>query len=196
MYPTELALFPLNTVLYPGGPLRLRLFERRYLDMVRDCSRDGTPFGVCQILAGADAGAPARSASVGTSATITDFYTMEDGLLGISCVGGRRFHVERVRARDSGLLIGDVSWWDDESQCKLPSEHAPLASILRQLLLDYQDLYGLPDERMLEDASFVSFRLAELLPRMSRDEQQVLLETHSPIERLLQLTAILPRYAD
>jgi uncharacterized protein len=194
MSTVELPLFPLNTVLYPGGPLKLRVFERRYLDMVRDCSKRGTTFGVCQILKGAEAGAPARPASVGTTARIADFYMLEDGLLGITCRGEQRFHVERVRVRDSGLLIGEVTLWPDERAHAVPTEHAPLATILERLLDDYGELYAPIPPDALSDAGYVSFRLAELLPRMTREEQQVLLETHNPVERLIQITAVLPRY--
>jgi len=91
----DIPLFPLNTVLFPGGPLSLRIFEPRYLDLVRDCTRNGSGFGVCLILQGREAGEPAVPAAVGTFARIVDFYTLSDGLLGIRAEGGERFRVER-----------------------------------------------------------------------------------------------------
>ena len=89
----DLPLFPLSAVLFPGGPLALRIFEQRYLDLVRDCARRSSGFGVCLILQGREAGEPAVPAAVGTVARITDFYTLPDGLLGISAEGGERFQV-------------------------------------------------------------------------------------------------------
>ena len=186
-------IFPLNTVLYPGGPLRLRIFERRYLDMIRECSRNASPFGVCQLLSSDDSGT-SRPSAVGTLAHITDFYTLENGLLGISCSGGARFSVERLSIRDSGLMLGELAIWEDEPALPVPPDHQPLSTLLARLLDDYPEVYGAVPLHLLADASFVGFRLSELLPRLSRDEQQQLLATRNPIERLLQISAILPRY--
>ncbi len=108
--PRSLPLFPLNTVLVPGAALGLRVFEPRYLDLVRDCGRNGTGFGVCLILEGREVGAPATPAAFGTEARIEDFDSGPDGLLHLRLRGGRRFHVERTRVRDNGLVVADVSW--------------------------------------------------------------------------------------
>jgi len=107
---TDIPLFPLNTVLFPGGLLSLRVFERRYLDLVRDCARTGGGFGVCLILHGRESGEPAVPAAIGTLANIVDFYTETGGLLGICVRGSRRFHVERSRVRDNGLAHGEVAY--------------------------------------------------------------------------------------
>lgn len=189
---TRLPLFPLATVLFPGGPLQLRVFERRYLDMVRDCARDGAPFGVCLILAGREAGEAAVPAAVGTSARITDFFTREDGLLGISAVGERRFHVDAVQARDSGLLVGQVRWLDPEpgGGVPVPAQHGLLATMLRDLLERFDDL---PDDAaLLDDADWVAWRLAEILP-LSPADRQVLLQLDKADARLDRLAQWLPR---
>src|SRR5262245_34585722 len=104
--PTEfLALFPLHTVLLPGAPLGLRVFETRYLDLIRECGRKGRGFGVCMILKGEEVGAPASAAAFGTEAVIEDFGQGDDGLLTLRVRGTRRFHVERARVRDNGLQV-------------------------------------------------------------------------------------------
>src|SRR5690348_5910177 len=95
MTASSLPLFPLDTVLFPGGPLSLRIFEPRYLYMVRRCLKDAGPFGVVLLLEGAEAGAAVRIADTGTSARLVDFDTLPDGLLGVVCVGERRFRVQR-----------------------------------------------------------------------------------------------------
>ena len=87
----EIPIFPLRTVLFPDGFLPLRIFEQRYLKMVRDCASQGSVFGVCLILEGEEAIAPVRTATTGTVAEIVDWYTLEDGLLGVSAVGADRF---------------------------------------------------------------------------------------------------------
>jgi len=186
----DIPLFPLNTVLFPGGPLSLRIFERRYLDLVRDCTRNGSGFGVCLILQGRETGEPTVPAAVGTFARIVDFYTLDDGLLGIRADGGERFRVERSRVRDNGLAHGEVQFWPDEPVVAVPPEYALLATILERLL----DKLKSPFERSsLDDASWVGFRLAEALPLENR-ERQYLLQMTDPLERLGQLTQYLPRF--
>lgn len=189
---TRLPLFPLATVLFPGGPLQLRIFERRYLDLVRDCARDGAPFGVCLILAGREAGEPATPAAIGTSARITDFYNREDGLLGITAVGERRFHVDAAQARDNGLLVAQVRWLDPEpaGSVPVPAQHGLLATVLRDLLERFDDL---PDDAaLLDDAAWVAWRLAEILP-LSPADRQVLLQLDDAEARLDRLAHWLPR---
>ena len=124
----EIALFPLNTVLFPGGPLVLRIFEARYLDLVKRCMRDGTGFGVVQIREGQEAGGPALTFDVGTYARIVDFSQQPDGLLGIRALGERRFRiVERRRARD-GLNLADVEWLPVDPPTPLPEAYAELVA--------------------------------------------------------------------
>jgi len=189
----EIPLFPLNAVLFPGGTLGLRIFEARYLDMVRECARGGRGFGVCLIMEGQEAGAPALPAAVGTLASIIDFDTLPDGLLGISVTGGARFRVQKSRIRGNGLVIGEVREWPDEPVVPVPIEFSLLPAILERLA----DQAGLswrngPREHY-DDASWVGFRLAELLP-LGDAERQHLLEVTDPMERLTALRDAMPRF--
>ena len=110
-----LPLFPLNTVLFPGGPLPLRIFETRYIDMVKDCVKDDAPFGVLLIREGGETGA-ATTHTVGTLARITDWYQGSDGLLGVTAIGEQRFRVlSRVRRAD-GLNVGTVELLPDDPE--------------------------------------------------------------------------------
>jgi Lon protease-like protein len=191
--PTALPLFPLNTVLFPGGVLNLRIFEPRYLDLVRDCSRSGSGFGVCLILAGREAGEPAIPAAIGTLARITDFYTLPDGLLGIAAEGGERFQVATTRVRDNGVVHGDVRLWPDEAVVEVPAEHGLLATILERLLEQVGGQHARVERARFDDASWVGFRLAELLP-LEQVEKQHLLQMTDPLRRLAQLQHYLPRF--
>jgi Lon protease-like protein len=188
--PTDIPLFPLNTVLFPGGSLQLRVFERRYLDMVRDCARQNSRFGVCLILHGQEAGEPAVPAAVGTLAQIVDFFTTDDGLLGIRAEGGTRFRAARTRVRDNGLVHGDAHFWPDEPRVEIPPEFSLLATILERLLDTQQSAFT---RAQIDDASWVGFRLAETLPLENR-ERQHLLQMTDPLERLQQLMHYLPRF--
>lgn len=193
MNASDIPLFPLNTVLFPGGVLNLRVFERRYLDLVRDCSRNGAGFGVCLILQGREAGEPATPAAFGTLARIVDFYTSPDGLLGISAEGAQRFHVERTRVRDNGLVHGEVSFLEDDAAVEIPPEFLLLVTILERLLEKARGPHAGVARAQFDDASWVGFRLAELLPIENRERQQ-LLQLGAPLERLAQLMQYLPRF--
>jgi hypothetical protein len=189
----EIPLFPLNAVLFPGSTLGLRIFEARYLDMVRECARAGRGFGVCLIMQGQEAGEPALPAAVGTLASIVDFDTLPDGLLGISVTGGARFRVQKSRIRGNGLVIGEVREWPDEPVVPVPIEFSLLPAILERLA----EQAGLswrngPRERY-DDATWVGFRLAELLP-LGDAERQHLLEVTDPMDRLTALRDAMPRF--
>jgi Lon protease-like protein len=189
----ELPLFPLSSVLFPGGKLQLRIFEPRYLDLVRECTRYGTGFGVCLILDGEEAGEPSIPAAVGTLARINDFHTGDDGLLGIVAAGGTRFRVARSRVRSDGLLRGDVETWPDEPEQTVPVEFDLLQSILERLIETMAPHWRDAPRSAYDDASWVGFRLAELLP-LEFGEQQRMLELTDPLQRLAELRDILPRF--
>jgi Lon protease-like protein len=188
---SELPLFPLNLVLFPGGQLPLRIFEPRYVDMVRACMREGAPFGVVLIEAGAEVGPVTRTANVGTSARIVDFFQLPDGLLGIACVGERKFRIVERRVQSDGLNVGDVEWLGEEPSVPLPREYAHLAQLLERVLPRAGDVYKSQPLR-LDDASWVGNRLTELLP-MAPSQKQALLEMEDPVERLARLSPLIRR---
>lgn len=189
----DVPLFPLSAVLFPGGQLSLRIFEPRYLDMVRECTRHGSGFGVCLILQGRETGAPATPTAVGTMAHITDFHTGDDGLLGIVAEGGARFRVVRSRARGDGLLRGNVEFWPAEPPQEVPVEFALLQSIAERLVETMAPHFRHAPRSAYDDAGWVGFRLAELLP-LDSEEQQHLLELTDPLQRLAELRDALPRF--
>jgi uncharacterized protein len=190
----SLPLFPLNTVLFPDGPLPLRIFETRYTDMVRRCMRERSSFGVLLIRAGAEVGAVASTAEIGTSARIVDFYQLPDGLLGITCVGERKFRMlERVRASD-GLNVGRIEWLPREPETRLPTEHEHLGQLLRKLLPELSELYQAVPKHF-DDAGWVSCRLAEILP-LELSDKQALLELDDGLVRLGRVAPLIRRAED
>lgn len=184
---TPLPLFPLSSVLLPGAATTLRIFEPRYLDLVRDCGRSGSGFGVCLILEGSETGAPALPAAVGTLATIEDFDRDADGLLVLRVRGGRRFRVRQVRVRDNGLVVADVVWLADDVPARTRPEHMLLAELLRRMLERAvgEGVVRIP-EHHFADAAWVGWRLAELLP-LGEHERQALLQEDDVHARLQQL---------
>ena len=189
----DVPLFPLGSVLFPGGRLYLRIFEPRYLDLVRECTRNDSAFGVCLILAGHETGEPAVPAAIGTLARISDFHRDEDGLLGIVAEGGARFRVTRSRIRVDGLLRGDAKLWSGELEVEVPVEFALLQSILERLIETMAPHWRNAPRSNYENASWLGFRLAELLP-LDAGEQQHMLELTDPLQRLAELRDILPRF--
>jgi uncharacterized protein len=186
---STLPLFPLSTVLLPGAALGLRIFEPRYLDLVRDCGRTGEGFGVCLILEGEEVGAVAATAAVGTEARIEDFGTGDDGLLALRVRGRRRFHVRHTRVRDNGLIVAAIDWRDPDPDDELHPEHAVLAHVLRHILEQLGGEHADAALTRLDDAAWVGWRLAEVLPLADR-QRQALLQEDDPHARLDQILAL------
>lgn len=178
----DIALFPLNTVLFPGGLLPLRIFETRYVDMVGDCMRQGAAFGVVLIVEGNETRSAVDIAAVGTAARIVDFQTQADGLLGLLCRGERRFRVGQRHQQDDGLNRATVEWLPETPLTPLEQQYAPLVEILRKVMTRMASI-GRFIEPNYEDADWVSHRLAELLP-LDPAWQQRLLEIDDPNVRL------------
>jgi len=177
----NIPLFPLSIVLFPEGPLPLRIFETRYVDMVRQCMRDNTNFGVLLIREGGEVG-PATTFDVGTTAQIMDFHQLSDGLLGLSCVGRRRFRVEHRQQQSDGLNVGDVTLIEEEPHMPVPSRHEHLAELIRTVLPQLGEVYSNMELRVT-DAAWLGHRLAEILP-IEASDKQFCLELSDPIERL------------
>jgi Lon protease-like protein len=181
--PTEIPLFPLNAVLFPGGPLPLRIFEARYIDLVRRCLREKTGFGVVLLRDGDEAGTgPTETCDVGTYARIVDFSSLPDGLLGIEARGDRRFRILARRRERDGLNVADVEWLPLEIEVPLPDEFAELGPALDYVMTRVGDPY-LSLERHFDDAGWVAGRLAEILP-LPIGHKQHCLELDDPVERL------------
>jgi Lon protease-like protein len=174
-------LFPLNIVLFPGGPLPLRIFETRYVDMVRRCMREDQGFGVVLIREGEETGV-ADIREVGTMARIIDFDQLPDGLLGLTCVGQQRFRIHAHRRQADGLNIGEVEWLAPEPLMPIPERHARLAALLDSVLPQLGEVYA-GIEMHLEDAAWVGHRLAEILP-IDLADKQYCLELDDPLLRL------------
>jgi hypothetical protein len=178
----EIPLFPLNTVLFPDGILPLKIFEPRYLDMIGRCLRENRGFGVVSIREGGEIGTLASVHQIGTLARIDDWFQLEDGLLGIKAVGEGRFLVESVRRQSDGLNVGSVQFIEAETAMSVPERYRGLVVLLQNVMSEMAEQFAGMD-RHFEDASWVSCRLAEVLP-LSLEQRQLCLEVSDPIQRL------------
>lgn len=185
----DIPLFPLHTVLFPGGALPLRIFEPRYLDMVGNCLKNDSGFGVCLISEGKETGKAAESFEHGTLATISYWQQLPDGLLGVTVRGQQRFRILSHEVGKNQLTTARVELLENEPVVELPSRFEVLANMVREMLQEMGHPYTtLP--KHYDQASWVGYRLAELLP-ISLVQKQYFLQLDDPIERLERLSAIL-----
>lgn len=158
----ELPLFPLHTVLFPGGRLPLRIFEPRYVDMVRHCLRSEGLFGVVPIREGNEAGVAATPWPLGTAARITDWDQGSDGLLHLVVEGVQRFDLITSRIAPDRLMMGEIRW-RPPVECQMESREY---GELRALLDDLREKLAPVDRPSAAPASNIeiAYRLAEFLP--------------------------------
>jgi len=195
--PATLPLFPLKTVLFPGRVLPLKVFEQRYIDMTKACLKDEQPFGVCLLTHGeevaqrdqAAAGAPIAFALIGTQARIVSWDMPQLGILHLKTEGGTRFQVQSSSVADDGLVVAQITLLPPEPAVKLPEAFAPLAGLL-ELMIDRAGLENFSPQLALDDASWVGYRLAELLP-LPLAIKQSMLEVNDSVVRLKVLAQFL-----
>ncbi|MDO5623169.1 MAG: LON peptidase substrate-binding domain-containing protein [Pseudomonadota bacterium] len=187
----SLPLFPLGTVLFPGGVLPLRVFEVRYLDMIGKCHKAGAPFGVVALRQGSEVrqpGAPEEQLHLlGTLAHIRSLRQDQPGLLHVECAGTQRFRVDRPSRLAHGLWVADVSLLPADTPVAIPQDLAHTAAALRQVLAQLRQRPGaaLPPEsqHQFDDCAWVANRWCELLP-LPLPQKQQLMALDNPLLRL------------
>lgn len=185
----ELAIFPLDTVLFPEGVLTLRVFEARYLDLVSECLAADTPFGVCLITEGAETDPGAMHEQVGCTARIVDFDAEESGLLNVRALGGQRFQILGSRLRKDGLIRAEIEMIDPDEEVRIPEKHADCETLVRRLVDDLVARETNPMRRVIaepyrfESTSWVGNRICEFLPIAPRARQK-LMELDDAVTRL------------
>jgi len=185
----EVPLFPLHTVLFPGGVLALRIFETRYLDMVKDCMCNGHGFGIVLIRQGEESGTAAQTCKTGTLCRIHDWETLPDGLLGITVHGECKIHIESTRVESNQLVMGQTLQIKEDSDPALPEEFEALRLLLQRIITDVGEPYAsLPAS--YDHAGWMCARLTELLPLPLLTKQN-LLEIDDHIVRLHHLREVM-----
>jgi hypothetical protein len=181
------ALFPLNTVLFPGSILPLQIFEQRYLKLITDCMKHQAGFIVVLISEGKEVGATPQIYRTGCYVEIIDWESLNNGLLGITIQAKYRALLSNSSVRDDGLLLADASPLHStlDDNAILPDTFKPLSDTLKQLLQHpFADRYrGKVD---FDNSADICYRLGELLP-ISNKEKQLLLETETTEQMLDQL---------
>jgi Lon protease-like protein len=192
-----LPLFPLNAVLFPGGVLPLRVFEARYMDMVRDCMKRAAPFGVVLITRGAEVGAPAATESVGTLARIAAWDMPQLGVLHLRAIGGDRFRITRQDVRADGLQVAEVEAIEPDDDTPLPDAFLACADLLQRIVADTGRATAETDAPAegavapmpfeppfrFDSSVWIGNRLCELMPVPLRAKQK-LMELQDAVSRL------------
>ena len=182
----EVPLFPLHTVLFPGGRLPLRIFEQRYMEMAKTCLKDNSPFGVCLIHQGKEVGEPAVPVGVGCLARIAEWDMPQLGVLQVTARGESRFRILGQRVQADGLVRASIELLPEGEDVPLPQAAARYAKLLERVIEQHPSLLERPHR--LDSSAWVSARLAELLP-LPLEAKQALLETENGRARLEKLDA-------
>ena len=182
-------LFPLNSVVLPGGRIPLQLFEPRYIDMLTRSLKQDPALLVVQLREGLETGKSVAFYDIGTYVRIIDFQQMDNGLLGITVEGKDKVTVVRSWQQPDGLNVGDVECLLAEEQTPVPERFAELPSVLKALFR-HPVVRELDMDVDYDDARDVGWRLTELLP-LDKQEKQRLVELQAPLERLERLLGLL-----
>jgi Lon protease-like protein len=170
--------------------LPLRVFEARYMDMTRDCLKRDAPFGVCLIREGSEVGAPAVPEAIGCLAKILECDMQQQGILNVKTQGGQRFRILERRAGPQGLALADIELIPAEASAEVPGEFSACARLLEMVVADQgRPIFAEP--HAFNDATWVGYRLAEILP-VPLAAKQKLLELSDSVGRL----SILQRFLE
>ncbi len=194
----QLPLFPLNTVLFPGGVLPLRIFEARYMDMVRSCMKTSAPFGVVLITRGSEVEVAAATETIGTVARIAAWDMPQLGLLHLRAIGGERFRIEKTQLQDDGLQVAEIEPIEPDEDLPLAEQYRPCADLLQRVINDVgsqraeqgeaepsDPINAIPFESpyRLDSSVWVGNRLCEFMPIPLRAKQK-LMELNDASSRL------------
>lgn len=169
----DLAIFPLNSVLFPGGLLPLRIFEQRYMEMAKACLKNDEPFGICLIQSGHEVGAPATPEPIGCTARIVEWDMQQLGVLSIKARGGQRFRILESRVTETALTRASVEMLPQDIDSELPEEFGACATLLKAVFEEHGSaIVAAPLQ--FESSSWVSSRLVEILPVPLAAKQKLL----------------------
>ena len=157
-----LPIFPLGNVLLPLGRMKLRIFEARYMDMIAGCMQANSPFGICLIEKGKEVGEAAQPHLVGVEANVIDWDMQQQGMLGITVSGGRRFRIADYVVTPQNTVEASIDWLA-ETDMEVPAEYASMQSLLQLAAADKgQEVIAAPYR--FDDANWVGHRFTEILP--------------------------------
>ncbi|NKF22395.1 LON peptidase substrate-binding domain-containing protein [Solimonas marina] len=194
MQTLDIPIFPLGTVLYPAGLLPLRIFEPRYVDMTKACIADDSVFGVCLIRAGFEVGTPAIPCEIGCTARIAEWDVPEPGLFTLSASGESVFRLLDRRTQVDGLIVGTVELREPAEPVGVPGAQQWMVELLQKLTIELGE-QRFPQPSRFDDASWVAYRLLELMA-ITPERKQRLLELNDPLAVLTEVATLIRATGD
>jgi len=185
--PDQAYIFPLNTVLFPGGVLPLKIFEQRYMEMTKVCISEERPFGICLIKEGRETGTPAVPQDIGCLARIAHWDMPQLGVFHLQVEGTLRFRITETAVGKNGLISAAIECLP--SDCEVAPEETMCSEVLKAII-EKIGAEHFPAPHRFDDAAWIGYRLSEVLP-ISLDVKQQLLRMTDPQARLSQLGEIL-----
>tara|TARA_B100001094_G_scaffold237204_1_gene232402 strand:- start:77 stop:682 length:606 start_codon:yes stop_codon:yes gene_type:complete len=185
---TNTPLFPLKSIVLPGGIFPLRIFERRYIDMVKNCIKNDTGFCIVLVRNNCPDKYIDNIYNYGCYVKITDWNQLEDGILGITVEGSNKVHVINSKLNSENLLCGEIEHSVDEKEYMIPQKYIILSRFYKKIYPGIKNFISFKTERY-SDASWVGFRLTECLP-LDSHTKNILIATSNAIERLEKLNEI------
>jgi Lon protease-like protein len=170
----EIPLFPLSAHLMPEGRMSLRIFEPRYMRMVKEACAAGTGFGICMVNSQGDKDKNEHIYPIGTFAKVIDFDLLDDGFLGVTVEGHKCFHITSVSTESDELRIGECQWLDEWPAQSTEQSIAPIDERLMEIFDKYPELQSLYQKTKFNDPIWVIYRWLELLPVNAEQKQQLL----------------------
>ena len=194
----KIPLVPLGTVLFPDGVIALKIFEARYLDMIKGCLREKTEFGVVSIIRNSEdieEDASSSFSKIGTLAQIDDFDPIQPALYMTKSFGIQRFRLINSKQEANGLWMGEVELLENDPLIPISHEHLKVVKLLDEVISVIQSENLLDDAPFkkpykVDDCGWVSNRLAELLPISLAQKNHLLAQTNPRI-RLDLITEII-----
>ncbi|MFQ3220435.1 MAG: Lon protease-like protein [Paraglaciecola sp.] len=185
----SMGLFPLSAHILPQGRMTLRIFEARYVALVKEACASGKGFGICMLDAEGDKRLNTHIYSVGTHVKVIDFDLLDDGLLGITVEGQRCFKINTVHTEQDGLRIGDCQWLEIWQPPLIQQDINPLDSCLQDIFIKYPELQSLYQQPKFSDPIWVIYRWLELIP-VSAQQKQTLIKQRDYVQALEFLTQL------
>ena len=189
MKKNQIPMFPLKSIVLPGGLFPLRIFERRYINMVKNCLKNETGFCITLVRAESDNGYITNVYNYGCYVKIVDWNQLEDGLLGITVEGIKKIHVLECNLNEDNLLQGSIEDIEVEKEYMVPQKYLSLSKFYKKIYPNIKDFISFKKERYA-DATWVSFRLTECLPLDSSTKNK-LIALDNAFDRLDKLNEII-----
>jgi Lon protease-like protein len=186
---TRIPLFPLSAHLLPGGRMSLKIFETRYIRMIKEACAADTGFGMCMLNSQGDKAKNQHIYSIGTHAKVVDFDILDDGLLGVTVAGDKCFKIVDVFTDSDGLRRGKVEWLESWEQHQLDIDIQPIDLRLKEIFDKYPDIQSLYDTPQFSDPIWVIYRWLEILP-VEAEKKQLFLQQKDCMKALSFLTQL------